>query len=84
MEFEVRLDPVLQASTGGAAEGIAVENVLVTDDIASAPPSETDKRRGIAGGFTVFKVMGAAAERGDSLAEVVPWARRTPGPSRWP
>lgn len=64
------------ASERLAAEGIAVENVLVTDDIASAPPSEAGKRRGIAGDFTVFKVMGAAAERGDSLADVVRLGRK--------
>jgi dihydroxyacetone kinase len=64
------------ASERLAAEGIAVENVLVTDDIASAPPSESAKRRGIAGDFTVFKVMGAAAERGDSLADVVRLGRK--------
>jgi dihydroxyacetone kinase len=64
------------ASERLAAEGIAVENVLVTDDIASAPPSESGKRRGIAGDFTVFKVMGAAAERGDSLADVVRLGRK--------
>src|SRR6476659_8217612 len=46
------------ASERLAAEGIAVENVLVTDDVASAPPSESEKRRGIAGDFTVFKIMG--------------------------
>ncbi|MFF1252747.1 dihydroxyacetone kinase family protein [Pseudarthrobacter sp. NPDC058329] len=65
------------ASERLAAEGIAVENVLVTDDIASAPPSEADKRRGIAGDFTVFKIMGAAAENGASLAEVVRLGRKT-------
>ena len=52
------------ASERLAAEGITVENVLVTDDVASAPPSEASKRRGIAGDFTVFKMMGAAAEAG--------------------
>jgi dihydroxyacetone kinase len=64
------------ASERLAAEGIAVENVLVTDDIASAPPSESAKRRGIAGDFTVFKVMGAAAEAGADLAEVVRLGRK--------
>ncbi len=59
------------ASERLAAEGIAVENVLVTDDVASAPPHEIDKRRGIAGDFVVFKVMGAAAEAGLELSEVV-------------
>jgi dihydroxyacetone kinase len=59
-----------------AAEGIQVENVLVTDDVASAPPSESEKRRGIAGDFTVFKVMGAAAEAGADLAGVVRLGRK--------
>lgn len=52
-------------------QGIQVANVLVTDDIASAPEGEEEKRRGIAGDFTVYKVLGAAAERGDSFDEVV-------------
>lgn len=64
------------ASDRLVAEGIQVDNVLVTDDIASAPPSESEKRRGIAGDFTVFKVMGAAAEAGGSLADVVRLGRK--------
>lgn len=64
------------ASERLATEGIQVDNVLVTDDIASAPPSESDKRRGIAGDFTVFKVMGAAAEAGAGLADVVRLGRK--------
>jgi len=52
------------------AEGIETRTVLVTDDIASAPVSEIEKRRGIAGDFAVFKIAGAAAERGDGLADV--------------
>ncbi|MFF2246730.1 dihydroxyacetone kinase family protein [Arthrobacter sp. NPDC058130] len=64
------------ASERLVAEGIQVENVLVTDDVASAPPSEVEKRRGIAGDFTVFKIMGAAAEAGADLAEVVRLGRK--------
>lgn len=52
------------------AEGIDTRTLLVTDDIASAPPERIADRRGIAGDFVVFKVAGAAAERGDSLDEV--------------
>lgn len=52
-------------------EGLAARYVAVTDDVASAPPSETAKRRGIAGDFTVFKVASAAAEEGEPLDEVV-------------
>ncbi len=64
------------ASERLAAEGIPVDNVLVTDDIASAPPAEGQKRRGIAGDFTVFKIMGAAAEAGADLADVVRLGRK--------
>jgi dihydroxyacetone kinase len=64
------------ASERLAAEGVAVENVLVTDDIASAPPSESAKRRGIAGDFTVFKIMGAAAEAGAGMSDVVRLGRK--------
>lgn len=58
------------------AEGIATQNVLVTDDIASASLEEIDKRRGIAGDFVVFKVMGAAAEAGLNLDSVVRLGRK--------
>lgn len=50
------------------AEGIDTRIVVVKDDIASAP--EFENRRGIAGDFTVFKAMGAAAAAGKSLDEV--------------
>jgi dihydroxyacetone kinase len=58
-----------------AAEGIDVRTVLVTDDVASAPRAEADKRRGIAGDVIVFKVAGAAAERGATLDDVERVAR---------
>jgi dihydroxyacetone kinase-like protein len=52
------------------ADGIDVREVRVSDDVASAPPDEVDKRRGIAGDVIVFKCAGAAAERGLPLDEV--------------
>ena len=51
------------------AEGIDCRTVLVTDDVASAPPAEKQRRRGIAGDLVVFKLAGAAADRGDSIDE---------------
>jgi len=51
-------------------EGMDVRTVLVTDDVASAPPDERDERRGIAGDFYVFKVAGASAQRGDDIDTV--------------
>ncbi|MEE6263179.1 dihydroxyacetone kinase family protein [Plantactinospora sonchi] len=59
------------------AEGIDTRTVLVTDDIASAGPTETEKRRGIAGDFVVFKTAAAAAEAGYPLAEVERVAQAT-------
>jgi len=52
------------------AEGIDTRIVYVTDDIASAVPEEKDKRRGIAGTFSVYKIGGAAADRGADLNSV--------------
>lgn len=52
-------------------EGIQANNVVVTDDVASAPVAEKSKRRGVVGDFVVFKVASAAAEEGYSIEEVV-------------
>ena len=46
------------------SEGAEARFVVVTDDIASAPPADAAGRRGIAGGFVVFKAASAAAEAG--------------------
>lgn len=51
-------------------EGLDVRNLYVTDDVASAPVGELHKRRGIAGGFTVFRIAGAAGDSGYSLDDV--------------
>jgi phosphoenolpyruvate---glycerone phosphotransferase subunit DhaK len=56
--------------------GIPVETVLVTDDVASAPSAEADRRRGVAGDFFVFKVLAAKAETMADLASVVATGRR--------
>ena len=52
------------------AEGIDVRAVFVSDDVASASETEWERRRGIAGDILVFKLVGAAAQRGMSLDEV--------------
>jgi D-erythrulose 4-kinase len=51
-------------------DGIDTRIVYVTDDVASASPEEQQKRRGIAGTFTVYKIAAAAAEDGANLDEV--------------
>jgi dihydroxyacetone kinase len=58
------------------SEGIDARTIRITDDVLSAPPGETQKRRGIAGGFYVFKSAGASAARGDNLETVETFARR--------
>lgn len=51
-------------------DGIAVETVIVDDDIAVQDSTYTAGRRGIAGTVLVHKILGAAAEAGKSLAEI--------------
>lgn len=51
-------------------EGIATASVRVTDDVASAPIDQQEKRRGVAGLVLVYKVAGAKAAAGASLEEV--------------
>ncbi|MBF6175978.1 dihydroxyacetone kinase family protein [Nocardia blacklockiae] len=65
-----------------AADGIAARYFAVTDDIASAPAGEEDRRRGIAGDFTVFKCASAAAEEGYDLDGVTRVAALANGNTR--
>jgi len=52
------------------SEGIDARQVIVTDDIASSPAEAAEDRRGIAGDLVVYKVLGAAAEKGLDIDEV--------------
>lgn len=58
------------AAEFASIDGIEVEEVLVTDDVASAPKGQEDRRRGVAGLFYAYKIAGAAAEKMYSLKEV--------------
>lgn len=58
------------------ADGIDCRTVLVTDDVASAGREQASSRRGVVGDFVVFKIAGAAADRGDSLDRVEELARK--------
>jgi len=57
-------------------EGMQVASVRVADDVASAPAAERQKRRGVAGMVFAFKVAGARAAAGGSLAEVTKVAEK--------
>ncbi len=58
------------------AEGIKVETVVIDDDVAVKDSSYTIGRRGVAGNFFIIKAVGAAAEKGAELEELVTLAKR--------
>jgi len=51
-------------------DGITVKTSIAADDVASAPRSERQKRRGVAGIFFAYKIAGAKAATMASLDEV--------------
>jgi phosphoenolpyruvate---glycerone phosphotransferase subunit DhaK len=53
-----------------AADGIAVERVLVDDDLATDSVADGPGRRGTAAVIAVEKICGAAAERGAELGDL--------------
>ena len=57
-------------------EDIEVRTVLVKDDVASAPPEEAGRRRGVVGMVFAFKAAGAKADMGGSLDEVAAAAEK--------
>ena len=57
-------------------EDVPSTSVLLADDVASAPPAEAEKRRGVAGMVYAFKIAGAMAETGADLAEVTRVAQK--------
>lgn len=50
-------------------ERIQVRTVLTTDDIASSPIEDREGRRGVAGNVFIFKIAGAACDKGMPLAD---------------
>jgi dihydroxyacetone kinase-like protein len=64
------------ASEMAEMEDIEVRTVLVREDVASAPPEEANRRRGVAGMVFAFKCAGAKADMGGSLDEVAAAAEK--------
>ncbi len=58
------------------AEGIDVKSFIIDDDVAVKDSSYTIGRRGVAGNFFVIKALGAAAERGASMDELLALAKK--------
>lgn len=52
-------------------DGLRVQTLLMYDDISSAPKGQEDQRRGAAGTMFIYKVLGAAAETGLALEDLV-------------
>jgi dihydroxyacetone kinase-like protein len=61
------------------AEGIAVESVVIDDDVAVQDSLYTAGRRGVGSTVLAEKVCGAAAEAGRSLEQVVSVCRKVKG-----
>lgn len=57
-------------------DGIEVKTVVANDDVASAPKTEREKRRGVAGEVLMWKIGGAKAAKGGSLDEVIAAAQK--------
>lgn len=57
-------------------QGLNVKEILTHEDISSGPREKPEERRGLVGFLPVYKIAGAAAEEGCSLAEVFAVADR--------
>lgn len=57
-------------------EDIDVRTVLIWDDVCSAPPTQKEHRRGIAGLVPVVKIAGAASQTAKSLDELEAAAKK--------
>src|SRR6185437_6929891 len=58
------------------AEDIKIATIIVDDDVAVKDSTYTVGRRGVAGNFFVIKAVGAAAEKGAELDELVKLGER--------
>ncbi len=67
---------VKMATRLSAKDGIEVRTVVANDDVASAGPSERDKRRGVAGEIVMWKAGAARAGEGGDLEEVIAAAQK--------
>jgi dihydroxyacetone kinase-like protein len=61
---------VKMATKLATKDGIEVATVVANDDVCSAPISEREKRRGVAGEIFMWKIASARATQGGTLEEV--------------
>jgi phosphoenolpyruvate---glycerone phosphotransferase subunit DhaK len=64
------------------ADGIEVKTLFVDDDVAVQDSTYTVGRRGVAGNFFVIKAVGAAAEAGASLTDLMALGQRVNAATR--
>ncbi|SDJ36769.1 dihydroxyacetone kinase subunit DhaK [Aliiruegeria lutimaris] len=67
---------VKMAAKMAKRDGIEVKTVVANDDVCSAPATEREKRRGVAGEIMMWKIGGAKAATGASLDEVIATAQK--------
>lgn len=67
---------VKMAIRNAAKLGIEVKTVVANDDCASAPKTEMEKRRGVAGEVLMWKIAGAKAAMGADLNAVIAAAQK--------
>ncbi|MEM6610308.1 MAG: dihydroxyacetone kinase subunit DhaK [Pseudomonadota bacterium] len=62
--------------------GLDVRPLLMYDDISSAPKGQEEDRRGAAGTIFIYKILGAAAEQGMALADLMALGEAVRGATR--
>jgi dihydroxyacetone kinase-like protein len=67
---------VKMAKSLAGDDDIIVKTVIANDDVASAPVTEKEKRRGVAGEVLMWKTGGAKAAQGANLDEVIAAAQK--------
>ncbi len=67
---------VKMAARQAAGHGLTVKTVVANDDVPSAPVSEREKRRGVAGEILMWKAGGARAAEGADLDQVIASAQK--------
>jgi len=63
-------------------DGFDVRPLLMYDDISSAPKGQEDERRGAAGTMFIYKILGAAAEDGMGLDDLMTLGREVRSATR--
>jgi dihydroxyacetone kinase-like protein len=63
-------------------DGLNVQPLLMYDDISSAPKGQEDERRGAAGTMFIYKILGAAAEAGMGIDELMDLGARVRSATR--